>query len=438
MSGCTCTDALGCPVWWVNSSGRGDRSDDNSDTTSTNNGNKDACSSGVLDGIDNGGGDGDGARPWDDTTFLPRLPDGSVFRQLHRRLVEGTRHVVLGGGGVYGVMYIGALLALCQFSRDAYSAWLTGIKDVAGTSAGAIIACLLAAGMDPWQMRECLFRCDLAATAAGILDVSLHDIGQVKGLSTGLATNRALQDLVAAATGRADITLQQLYARTHRRLVIVVTNGRTNRTEFWCHVTRPTMPVWLALRCSSSVPGLLAPPEVDGALFYDGGLSCNLPCHLFPARDTLTLFVHRPLAGLAASSTDAPTASTTKTPSPIAASMQPEAAAPSSDVDTTTEFSLRAMLRQVLAIYTNSAQLGPMRGLPGLLARAVPCVPASKSVVECGAFPLRPNPDLLTEVLADGCRSVNAVVVRDASVLALLTLFIQTTKRVPPPTPVPR
>ena len=82
------------------------------------------------------------------------VPRGSgceqLFEAIRKRLFHNTRYAILGGGGVYGVMYIGALMELCGYSRTQYAAWASKLRGVAGTSVGSVIGIMLAAGLDPW------------------------------------------------------------------------------------------------------------------------------------------------------------------------------------------------------------------------------------------------------------------------------------------------
>jgi predicted acylesterase/phospholipase RssA len=325
---------------------------------------------------------------------------GAALSGSRRRFVTSTRHVALGGGAVYGIMYVGVLMVLCGFSRRRYAAWMANIESVAGTSAGALVGVMLAAGMDPWAMQACIQRCGLEDLLQSALDVKLDQVARVGSLSSGAAVDTLLQELMAVLTGRSDTSFLEFYAKTRRRFVCAVTNGVTNAAEFWDYRNKPHMPVWLALRCTTCLPGVFAAPLVDGTPMYDGGLTCNLPCHLFPRNATLTLFVHGGLPQECAAQTtrgkEVGTGATSAAPVPP------------------------RMLGRVLDVYTSAAQLGAMRAMPEMSIRAIPCVPISsrKHTGKLGAFALSVSSDSCNALIADGVACAYGTLLRD-TLLAL-------------------
>lgn len=314
----------------------------------------------------------------------------TILRCTRYRLFTSSRHVVLGGGALYGVMYIGALMHLCHYSRSEYAKWAARVSDVAGTSAGALIGLMVVTGMDPWLMRRCVHTCGLAKLLQGMLDANLNMVVEQLALSSGAAADGMFQQFVAAITGRSDTTFLELHARTRRRFVVVVTSGVHDGPEYWSHLTKPDMPVWLALRCTTSVPGLFAPPVINGVLYFDGGLACNLPCHIFPPSSTLSLFVNS------------------------RASKEP--------------VNIRTLLMKVISAFTASSQVSAMRSTPMFAFRAVPCV--TSSALPLGAFQFDAAGPTLDALIIDGIRSVQAVMLRDAYlvVLSAVELFARRKK----------
>lgn len=310
-----------------------------------------------------------------------------IEKGIRHRLLHSTRHVVMGGGAMYGIMYIGALMALVKNSPSLYARWIAQVTDVAGTSAGALVGFMTAAGWDPWQMRECVHRSGLERLVSGLMDIDASQIKHMKALSSGKAADETIQEVVCAVTGRATTTFQEFYVRVRRKFVVVVTNGSTNMTEYWSYKNKPDMPVWKALRCTSSVPGLFASPIIDGGSIYDGGLTCNIPCHLFPRDKTLTLFVHgRP---------------------------------PSNPAN------IRTMLLQLMTLYTCAAQLGPMRTAPILAFRSIPCAPRPETKVgHLGPFSFDAPPEVIDGLIADGWRCTQSVFTRDLLLCGLIVIEV--------------
>jgi predicted acylesterase/phospholipase RssA len=295
-------------------------------------------------------------------------------------LLGSSRHVVLGGGAMYGLMFVGALRTLCNNDPKSYAAWYARVTDVAGTSMGAIVGFLLVAGLDPWAMQALAVAVNLARVLDDVGDV---DLMSKCALASGNAIVATAKQLVLDVTGSADTTFAQLHARTKRRFVVVVTNGATGLTEYWDHVTRGTMPIATALRCTASIPGVFVTPVIDGAPIFDGGITCNVACHMFPPSATLTLFV-------------------------------------SSGQCVRQSPGWRGVLTQVYELYSNAAQLGPMRALPVLAFRAVPCC-MLQTIGPLGAFSFDADTAAVDALVQAGARSVAAVLCRD---LCLVTVAL--------------
>ena len=218
--------------------------------------------------------------------------------------VGRTRRVsdlVLEGGGVKGAGLAGALSVLSRHYT---------FHRVAGTSAGAIVAALVAAGLED-RLDELTVETDFAefldpgvcgrwlgVLGSGI-DMLVHE-----GLYRGQALHRWIEEQLAGAGVRTwgDLRLpgsnQQTDIRHRYRLVVIVsdvTRGRMLRLpwdyERLLGLDPDLMPVAAAVRASASIPFFFRPwhVPVDPALadghrelvLTDGGMLSNYPIGLF-------------------------------------------------------------------------------------------------------------------------------------------------------------
>ena len=191
---------------------------------------------------------------------------------------------------MHGLMYIGALCSLFQ-TKEAYNEWHANVKSLAGTSMGALFATLLCQ-WTPWQVWAYAKTEQFRAIGARLVDQSFLDMPQTCSLSSGRALDAALQRGVADVYGRADVTLADVKRITRKTLVITVSNITHGRAEYWSATTQPDMLLWQALRASVAIPGVFPPLLHKSQQFVDGGVMCNLPCHLFPPEHTLVMLVH--------------------------------------------------------------------------------------------------------------------------------------------------
>ena len=338
----------------------------------------------------------------DDTPFTrPQDPSEAancntvrgMFEATKRQWLQSSEYVVVGGAGMHGLMYIGVLMGLCNHDRETYAAWYSRVRGLAGASAGALVTFMILCGLDPWQMRREIVLCDLGRVLEHVSQSSVEDIRKMGALTSGKAADDATRELVCRLTGDSDTTFTALHGRTKRTFIVTVSNADTGRTEYWSHWSKPDMPVWLALRCSSSVPVIFNAHSVMGSAMYDGGITCNIPCHLFPAHATLTLFNCMDYL----TATRAASASASKL----------------------TEISTLAKMTWM------NQQLGAMRALPLYAIRSVPCVAASNAV---SAYTYNATLEEIDVLICNGLASLHGVLLRNLLVAMVYALTIATAR----------
>ncbi len=162
-------------------------------------------------------------------------------------------HVALSGSGFKFPAHVGALLAI----RDAgYE-----IKEIAGTSGGSIIACLVASGMDLETMK------------ALTLDTDWSDMLTFSPLSLfrdGYCSGEVLLDWISENTGH------KTFSELPIDLVIIASNI-TLETEFeFNRATSPDVKIAFAARASASIPFVYAHVEHNDYTLMDGGMCNNI------------------------------------------------------------------------------------------------------------------------------------------------------------------
>jgi len=139
---------------------------------------------------------------------------------------------------------------------------------VAGSSAGAIVAGLYAAGLGIEQLEAAFTRRDMCAYFRE-WRMPLRALGTLLGwrgtpaVLEGLHLRRMLHELIGE---------RRIEDCTTARLHLAVTNFRTNRVELRDH--GPLVDTMLA---SFALPGLIVPCRVEGEMLWDGGLGCSAP-----------------------------------------------------------------------------------------------------------------------------------------------------------------
>ncbi|OLB74865.1 MAG: hypothetical protein AUI14_22450 [Actinobacteria bacterium 13_2_20CM_2_71_6] len=214
---------------------------------------------------------------------------------------EFAADLVLEGGGVKGVGLVGAVSALHDKGFQ-----LGGPGRVAGTSAGAIVGALVAAGMPVPDMvkvmRDLDYRQFLDSPPLGVLGRGISVLARL-GMYRGDQLHRWIADQLASLGVRTfgQLRLEDPNAdlppeRRYRLVVVVsdVTSGRMIRLP-WDYPRYGLDPdkqsVADAVRASASIPFFFRPFRLtlpDGkhlAVCVDGGMLSNFPVHVFDRQD---------------------------------------------------------------------------------------------------------------------------------------------------------
>ncbi|HKT27355.1 patatin-like phospholipase family protein [Dyella sp.] len=165
------------------------------------------------------------------------------------RLISGhARGLVLAGGGARGLAHLGALRALQETGHD--------FDAIGGTSIGAIIGAGLA---NMWSVEE-MMRVYVEAFVRGkpLSDWTLPLVALTRGRRAAIMLRRAF--------GAIDI-------EDLERPFFCVTTNLSGQGK----VVHRHGPLWLWLRASSSIPGILPPVLHHGQVYVDGALVDNLP-----------------------------------------------------------------------------------------------------------------------------------------------------------------
>lgn len=188
----------------------------------------------------------------------------------------GPEAVVLSGGGARGLAHVGVLLALEERGYDA--------DIVVGTSMGAVVGALYAAGYTPEQVRSRIAAIQWAQLFGPTpvlvgpdhdvrhpilaLDLDLSRRRVSRGLLGQWRINHALSRLLfdANARSRGD------FDRLARRYRAVATDLKTGES-----VVLAEGDLARAARASMAVPGFFAPVTWGNRVLVDGGIVNNLP-----------------------------------------------------------------------------------------------------------------------------------------------------------------
>jgi NTE family protein len=199
--------------------------------------------------------------------------------------------LVLGGGGILGEAWMGALLAGLQ---DAAGFDARECEGYVGTSAGSIVAAALAAGVDPRTRLGSLPEPPpvVASEPGGDpgpitrvlqLGVTVGGAAAAPPAAIGLRTTEAAGALMRRAAlrqvapGRRSLErlcreLEQVGASWDGRLSVAAVEVESGRRVMFGSPGAPPASVADAVQASCAIPGVFRPVVVDGRSYVDGGV----------------------------------------------------------------------------------------------------------------------------------------------------------------------
>jgi NTE family protein len=188
--------------------------------------------------------------------------------------------LALSGGGARGIAHVGVLKVLEEMRVP--------IHCVTGTSMGAIVGATFAAGRSPAEMEKLVLAADWDAIFrdqpprkeisirrksddyktlfAPEFGVTEDGLALPKGVIAGVSIESFFRMLATPAIGITDF---QKLPIPFRAMATDIETGES--------VVIDRGSVAQAMRASMSVPGAIAPVEIDGRLLVDGGIANNLP-----------------------------------------------------------------------------------------------------------------------------------------------------------------
>lgn len=154
--------------------------------------------------------------------------------------------IVLSGGGTRGVAHIGVLKALAEHGIEPDA--------VSGTSSGAIVGALWAAGYGPEEMLEFFEK----RNPFKLSKLTLRKPGLID-------TGKVVSDF-------RDYFPEDRFEALDKKLFVTATDIVEARMDIF-----DSGPLIAPVLASSAFPGVFTPTEIDGHRYADGGILANFP-----------------------------------------------------------------------------------------------------------------------------------------------------------------
>lgn len=196
------------------------------------------------------------------------------------REMEG---LAIEGGGVAGIAYVGALR---EWVDQGYT--IEQWKYIVGSSAGAILAAMIAVRAPVEYMEKILYDTDFNTLKDSSWNYLKHmyDLYSNYGWYDGDKLEEWVAKSLGEITGNRDITFQQVYEKYGTHLMITKTDvlWPQCKTVVMDYLSHPNEKIAHAVRTSGSIPFIFEAVRGEGTeknhLFVDGGVLMNYPIEI--------------------------------------------------------------------------------------------------------------------------------------------------------------
>jgi predicted acylesterase/phospholipase RssA len=178
------------------------------------------------------------------------------------------KRLVLSGGGLKGLAYIGVLKYL-EERPDLFG----DIKEYIGTSIGSFVCLLISLRYTSDELSKIFMVLDPEKLRKPILSTFLKEYG----LDNGDNIEKLLKILISNKGHDENIKLSELNKITGTELVVCCTNVSTKKTKFFNGTDDPDAPVHLIIRMSMCIPMIFSPVLYKNEYFIDGALTNDFP-----------------------------------------------------------------------------------------------------------------------------------------------------------------
>jgi predicted acylesterase/phospholipase RssA len=184
------------------------------------------------------------------------------------------RALILKGGGVKGLAFVGALKTLEEFDLT--------FDTFVGTSAGAITAVLLASGYTATELEIAMSRKDFTEFLDGGGRIaSLWRLIRRGWIHTGEPIVDWIESLLRAKFPQRHSAEKVRLDELPRRVVLYAARSSGGEVVFDSRLVRASYSASVAARYSASIPGFFRDEKFELEPIYDGGMLNNFPVEIF-------------------------------------------------------------------------------------------------------------------------------------------------------------
>jgi len=190
--------------------------------------------------------------------------------------------LVLSGGGVRGLYYIGIIKKLEELNI------MKNINCIAGASIGAFFGSLIAIGFTSTELADFI----LLFNISKIKKTNMSNFFSFFGIDEGINLEIILEKMFEMKGFNKNITFGDFYKKTKKDLIITGVCINEKKCHYFSHTNTPDMKIIMGIRISTAIPLYFTPVYYDNKLWVDGGIIDNYPISLFKNKLDKTLGIY--------------------------------------------------------------------------------------------------------------------------------------------------
>lgn len=208
-----------------------------------------------------------------ETDIIPYLSSNFFTYKNYNLESNEINTLSLGGGGYYGILNIALIKHLEEMNE------LQNINKIYCVSVGTLFGLLIILGYTSQEIIELILNDLSIEKMIEIQPQNLFNIWDKLGINDGSYLECAIKNTIQSKGFSPYITFKELYDETHKELYVGVSYVFKKDFELLNYKSCPDMPVWLAIRASTSIPIIFQPLHdiISNDYLCDGGLLCNNP-----------------------------------------------------------------------------------------------------------------------------------------------------------------
>lgn len=187
--------------------------------------------------------------------------------------------LVLSGGGINGIIFIGILKYLEEHNM------INNLNVFVGTSIGSLINTLIILKYKSSEIEDFILKFNFS----DIIKFNVVNLFTDFGIDDGILFEILIKCFIRNKLKRDNITLIELYNLTKKKNIIITCNISKNKCIYIDHTSHPNLELITALKMSTCIPFYFKPINYKNDLYVDGSLLCHFGINLFQDNDTEVL-----------------------------------------------------------------------------------------------------------------------------------------------------